>query len=51
MKNFIVRDRETGTKIEIVKTLQEAQKLLKQYEIEDKKDNTYVVDFYEIIEQ
>lgn len=48
MKKFIIRDRETGTCIEEVETLDDAKKLLKKYEEEDKQDGIYEENFYEI---
>ena len=46
---FIVRDRETGTRIEAVETYGEAVELLKEYEREDRKEDNYTEDFYEIV--
>lgn len=47
---WIVRDRETGTRIDIFGTLEEAEKVLKQYEDDDIKEGVYTADFYEIVE-
>ena len=46
---FIVRDRETGTRIEAVETYGEAVELLKEYEREDRREDNYTEDFYEIV--
>ena len=46
---FIVRDRETGTRIEAAVTYGEAVELLKEYEKEDRKEDNYTEDFYEIV--
>jgi hypothetical protein len=51
MKNqFRIQVKETGDVIEYFDTLEEAQLTLAQYEEEDKKDDVYVSDFYEIAE-
>ena len=47
---WIVRDRETGTGIDIFDTLEEAERALKEYESDDKKEGVYTPDFYEIVE-
>lgn len=47
---WIVRDRETGTGIDIFGTLEEAEKVLEQYEDDDIKEGVYTADFYEIVE-
>ena len=51
MKNqFRIQVKETVDVIEYFDTLAEAQLTLAQFEEEDKKDNTYSPDFYEIAE-
>lgn len=45
---YIIRDREAGNIIESFKTLEEAEKKLKKFEEEDKKDGIYIDNFYEI---
>ena len=45
---YVVRDREAGNVITQFETIEEAQKELKKYEEQDKKDGTYTEDFYEI---
>lgn len=50
MKTFIIRDREAGNVIEEVSTFQEALEIVEIYENEDKKNGTYTLDFYEIVE-
>lgn len=47
---WIVRDRETGTGIDIFDTLEEAERALKEYESDDMKEGIYTPDFYEIAE-
>jgi hypothetical protein len=42
---------EAGNKIQYFDSLNEAEFQVKEWETEDKKDGTYVVDFYEIIKQ
>ena len=51
MKTYIIRDREAGNPIEDGLTLNEAVKLLNQYEETDKANGIYTPDFYEIIEE
>jgi len=48
--SYIIRDREAGNEIEEVETLEEAIKIIKEYEKEDKADGIYTTDFYEVIE-
>ena len=45
---YVVRDREAGNVITQFETMEEAQKELEKYEEQDKKDGTYLEDFYEI---
>lgn len=47
---FIIRDREAGNKIDEFKTLVEAKTALHEYEQEDKDNDSYAPDFYEIVE-
>lgn len=47
-KRYIVRDREAGNKITSFDTYEEAEKEIKKYEAQDKKDGFYEEDFYEI---
>lgn len=46
---FIVRDRETGNRIEVVETYEEALETIEEYEEEDRRDGRYTEDFYEIV--
>ncbi len=46
-----VADRETGTLIDEVKSIEEGLKLIEQYEEEDKKEGTYEAGFYEIVNE
>lgn len=50
MKIYTV-DKETGTFIEECKSIQEAKKLIQQYEKEDKKENIYTANFYDIVNE
>jgi hypothetical protein len=50
MKNYIIQDSISGNFIEDFETLEEADKALKNYETEDKKDGIFVKYFYEIKE-
>ena len=44
-------DKETGTFIDECKDIQEAKKLIQQYEEEDRKENIYTADFYDIVNE
>ena len=44
-------DKETGTFIDECKYIQEAKKLIQQYEEEDRKENIYTADFYDIVNE
>lgn len=48
---YIIRDRESGYEITSCTTLECAEKLLEEYEKEDKEDGIYTPDFYEIVEE
>ena len=48
--SWIVRDKETGTGIDIFDTLEEAERTLEEYENDDMKEGVYTADFYEIVE-
>ena len=45
---FSVNCRETGYFIELANTLEEAEKIIFNFEEEDKRDGDYEPDFYEI---
>lgn len=47
-KRFIVRDRQTGVWIESFNSLLEAKKCIEQFETEDKVNEIYEPDFYEV---
>ena len=47
---YDIRNRETGTVIDSLGTLQEATLELAEYEAEDRKEKNYTEDFYEIVE-
>ena len=49
-KQFRIQVKETGERIEYFDTLTEAQLTLAQFEEEDKRNNAYTPDFYEIAE-
>lgn len=44
-------DRETGTFIEEVKSIEEALELIKKYEEQDKADGTFTEDFYDVVDE
>lgn len=46
-----VADRETGTFIEEIKTLEEGKNLIVKYEKQDKKDGIYEENFYSIVDE
>jgi len=46
--NYVIRDREAGNIIEEFNTLQEALKELKNFELSDKKEGIFEVNFYEV---
>ena len=48
-ENYIIRDRETGTKIDVFDTYEEAKDELIIYEENDKISGDYTIDFYEIV--
>ena len=50
MSVYAIQDRETGTRIDIFDTLEEAERTLEEYEEDDIKEGIYTVDFYEIAE-
>ena len=51
MTNYKIQDREAGNVIETGLTLEEATKMLVQFEADDKKEGVYTPDFYEIVEE
>lgn len=52
MKRFkyVIQDKEAGNKIANFDTLDEAEKALTQYELDDKEEGIYTPEFYEIVE-
>lgn len=50
MKTFTIRDREAGNVIESGLSLIEAKKTLESFELQDRDNKEYVIDFYEILE-
>lgn len=44
-------DKETGTFIEKVETIDQGLDLIREYEEEDKNDGTYTPDFYDIVNE
>lgn len=50
MKTYIIQDSEAGNFIDSFSTLEEAEKVLLQYEEEDRENGTYEEGFYEIVE-
>lgn len=47
---FVIRDREAGNYITAVETYEEALEMIEEYEEEDKKEDSYTENFYEIVE-
>lgn len=47
---IVVRDRETGNVIEIVKSVETGQKLIEKYEEMDKREGIFVKNHYEVTE-
>lgn len=47
---IVVRDREAGNIIEIVKSVEAGERLIKKYEEMDKRDGLYTSNFYEVAE-
>jgi hypothetical protein len=45
---YIIRSRESGDEIERFQSLEEAEKTIAEYELEDKENNCFTPDFYEI---
>jgi hypothetical protein len=50
MKTYKIQDREAGNVIEEGLSIEEANKLLSEYEEADKKEGNYSENFYEIVE-
>lgn len=50
MKKLVVRDSLAGNIIEEVATLEEGKNLIKKFEEEDKEEDNYTPDFYEVAE-
>ena len=50
MSVYAIQDRETGTRIDIFDTLEEAERTLKEYENDDIEEGVYMAHFYEIVE-
>lgn len=48
---YWTRDREAGNKIESFATLEEAREAIANYEEQDKADDAYTEDFYEIYDE
>lgn len=48
--DLYVADRETGTFIELVKSVEAGKELIRQFEEQDKADGTYTEDFYTIVD-
>lgn len=48
---YIIRDRECGIFIDEAETLEEARKIVEDFEKEDKLDEVYTPDFYEIVKE
>ena len=50
-QTYKIQDREAGNVIESGLTKAEAEKMLKRFESEDRRNNVYEQDFYEIVEE
>jgi hypothetical protein len=46
---YVIRDREAGNLIVDCVTLEEAQKIVSEFEADDIKENNYIPNFYEIV--
>ena len=51
MRKLYIADKETGTFIEEVKTIEEGKKLIEHYEETDKVDGTYTENFYDLVDE
>lgn len=51
MHKIYTADRETGTFIEEVASIDEAKKLIAEYEAQDKADGTFTEGFYDIVDE
>lgn len=51
MNKYIIRDREAGNKIATFDSYDEAVRELQNYEAEDKHNEEYTPDFYEIVKE
>ena len=49
--NYVIREREAGNEIDSFSILEEAEKVLEDFENEDKDNGEYVDNFYEIVEK
>ena len=47
---IVVRDREAGNLIDEVKSIEEGETRIEEYEKKDKEEGTYEPDFYEVVE-
>lgn len=50
MKMYVA-DKETGTFIEEVKSVEEGKKVVAEYEENDRKEGTYTENFYDIVDE
>ena len=50
MSVYAIQDKQTGTRIDIFDTLEEAERTLEEYENDDIEDGVYIAGFYEIVE-
>lgn len=51
MKKLYTADKETGTFIDKVNSIEEGIKLIKEYEENDKQDGIFEEDFYTIVDE
>ena len=48
---YYVSDKETGTFIEKVESIEEGKKIIEQFENADKKEGTFEENFYDIVDE
>ena len=51
MKKLFVANRETGDFIEEIASIEEGKQIIAQYEENDKKDDIYEPNFYDIVDE
>lgn len=51
MIKMYTADKETGTLIDEVKSIEEGLNLIKEYELEDKENDCFSEDFYDVVDE